>query len=90
MIIVRGHVKRELDQLLSTVIHMKACTRCGMWHTWPEELNGYSMSCTDVKRYWSDMKRRHQDATGHLAMIKITKDGRIVCIKCGQALTPER
>jgi hypothetical protein len=45
------------------------------------------MSCTEVKEYWSDVKRLHMENTGHLAMIKIGKDGRIICIKCGQDLT---
>jgi hypothetical protein len=68
---------------------MKACTRCGAWHTNAEELNERYMSCTDVKRFWSDIKRRHQDETGHLAMIKIAKDGRIVCLKCGRDIILE-
>ena len=69
---------------------MKACTRCGAWHTVAEERSGRFMSCTDVKRFWSDMKRRHMAETGHLAMISIKKDGRIICLKCGRELDPER
>ena len=65
---------------------MKACTRCGIWHTEAEEQNGRFMSCTEVKRYWSDLKRLHLEETGHLAMINIAKDRRITCIKCGQSL----
>lgn len=82
-------MNREIAQRGKTVIHMKACTRCGIWHTNPEQQNGRSMSCTEVKLYWSDLKRRHEDQTGHLAMIRITRDGKIVCLKCGQVITPE-
>jgi hypothetical protein len=89
MIIVRRQMKIEIAQRSKTVMHMKACTRCGTWHTFPEDLNGRPMSCTEVKLYWSDMKRRHLEQTGHLAMIRITRDGRIVCLKCGQVITAE-
>jgi hypothetical protein len=68
---------------------MKACTRCGVWHTDAENRAGHYLSCTVVKQYWSDLKRLHMEATGHLAMIKITKDGRVICIKCGQELTED-
>lgn len=66
---------------------MKACTRCGVWHTDAEKYLGRYLSCTEVKQYWSDLKRRHLEEAGHLAVIKIGKDGRVICIKCGQALT---
>jgi hypothetical protein len=65
---------------------MKACTRCGAWHTDAERNVGRYLSCTEVKEYWSDVKRRHLEETGHLAMIKMTKDGRVVCVHCGAAL----
>ena len=65
---------------------MKACTRCGIWHTDAEERSGRFMSCSEVKQYWSDLKRHHLEETGHLAMIKITKDHRLICIRCGQVL----
>jgi hypothetical protein len=64
---------------------MKACTRCGDWHIHAEKDIGRYLSCTEVKHYWSEMKRRHMDETGHLAMIKI-KEGKIVCIHCGAIL----
>jgi len=65
---------------------MKACTRCGPWHTDAEERVGHYLSCTEVKQYWSDLKRLHMKETGHLATIKISKDGGIVCVRCGQDL----
>ncbi|MDQ7782562.1 MAG: hypothetical protein RDU20_06775 [Desulfomonilaceae bacterium] len=46
------------------------------------------MSCTEVKLYWSELKRRHLELTGHLAAIKVTRDGAIVCLKCGMTITP--
>jgi hypothetical protein len=45
------------------------------------------MSCTEVKEYWSDLKRRHMEETGHLAMLKMSKDGILYCLKCGQQIT---
>jgi hypothetical protein len=69
---------------------MKACTRCGVWHTDAEKRAGHYLSCTEVKQYWSDLKRLHMEATGHLAMIKISKDGRVLCVKCGQEITNDR
>lgn len=65
---------------------MKACTRCGVWHTDAEKHVGHHMSCTEVKQYWSELKRLHLEETGHLAMIKMGKDGRVICIKCGKDL----
>ncbi len=65
---------------------MKACSRCGTWHTTAEEGSGRYMSCTEVKQYWSKMRQMHSQETGHLAMIKIGKDGTITCIKCGQTI----
>ena len=66
---------------------MQACIRCGNWHKDAEHHVGRYLSCTEVKAYWSDLKRRHREETGHLAMLKMTGDGRIVCIKCGRDLT---
>jgi hypothetical protein len=66
---------------------MKACTRCGAWHTDAEHTVGRHMSCTEVKQYWSDLKRKHSDESGHLAMLKLTKDGKVVCIRCDAVLT---
>ncbi|MGO8821721.1 MAG: hypothetical protein ACLQT6_07115 [Desulfomonilaceae bacterium] len=66
---------------------MKACTRCGAWHTDAEKNVGCYMSCTEVKQYWSTVKRLHMEESGHLAMIKLNKDGRVVCIKCGKELS---
>lgn len=66
---------------------MQACTRCGTWHTDAEKHMGRYLSCTEVKTYWSELKRRHHKETGHMAMLKMTGDGRLVCIKCGQDLS---
>jgi hypothetical protein len=66
---------------------MQACTRCGNWHKDAEKHVGRYLSCAKVKTYWSELKRRHRQETGHLAMLKITGDGRIICTKYGRDLT---
>ena len=65
---------------------MQACTRCGHWHTDAEKHMGRYLSCTEAKAFWSDLKRRHMEQAGHMAMIKISSDGRVRCVKCNQEL----
>ncbi|MGC8605578.1 MAG: hypothetical protein ACP5VS_18090 [Desulfomonilaceae bacterium] len=66
---------------------MKACTRCGRWHTDAEKNVGHYLSCSEVKKYWSNIKRLHMEKSGHLALLKLDEDGRVVCIKCGEDLS---
>ncbi|RLC08263.1 MAG: hypothetical protein DRI57_24335 [Deltaproteobacteria bacterium] len=63
---------------------MRACTRCEAWHTEAEKNKGHYLSCTQVKEYWAEVNRHHKGETGHYAQIHIRKDGRIICLKCGQ------
>ncbi|MCG8638704.1 MAG: hypothetical protein MI862_03160 [Desulfobacterales bacterium] len=65
---------------------MKACTKCGNWHTTAEKKRGAYLSCTEVKSYWSAVGQRHKEDHGHFARIRIRKDGRVVCLKCMQDL----
>ncbi len=66
---------------------MQACTRCGVWHTDAEKYAGHYLSCSEVKAYWGEVALRHKEAAGHVAQIRIRKDGRVVCMKCNQDLT---
>lgn len=66
---------------------MRACTRCGEWHLEAEKNEGRYLSCTEVKEYWGKVRARHREKTGHVAQIRIRKDGRVVCMKCNQELT---
>lgn len=65
---------------------MIACTRCGHWHTDAESILEKSLSCTEVKHFWSKVKREHMDRTGHLAQIATNEDGDVICFKCKEKL----
>lgn len=65
---------------------MKACTKCGEWHTRAEEHMGKALSCTQVKEYWSGVSLRHKEICGHYAQIRIRKNGQIICMTCMQDL----
>lgn len=65
---------------------MIACTRCGHWHTDAERSLEKSLSCTEVKQYWSRLKNEHNELYGHLAQITTDESGKPVCFKCGREL----
>ena len=67
---------------------MKACTKCGNWHTNAEKSVGTYLSCTEVKAYWAGVSLRHKKEHGHYAQVRIRKDGQAICLKCRIDLDP--
>lgn len=65
---------------------MKACTRCGDRHTFAEHQKGKTLTCTEVKAFWSDISRRHKEIFDHYAKIRIRKDGQVICMICQETL----
>lgn len=65
---------------------MIACTRCGHWHTDAERASNRTLSCTEVKQYWSRIRTEHNALYGHLAQIGTDESGALVCFKCKRLL----
>ena len=64
----------------------KACGRCGRWHTDVEIAQGKRYSCTEIKRYWADIRRIHEKEYGHRALISREDDGNWICMICCKTL----
>jgi DNA-directed RNA polymerase subunit RPC12/RpoP len=65
---------------------MLACTRCGRWHIAAEEALGRRLTCTEVKRFWFDMRQRHREHYGHAAQIVAGPSDAYICVRCGRPL----
>lgn len=65
---------------------MIACSRCGHWHTDPEETVGKKLSCTEVKQYWSKIRNEHMIRYGHVARITTDEAGSWICFDCKRLL----
>lgn len=65
---------------------MIACTRCGRWHTDAEEVLGRRLSCTEVKQYWSRIRKEHVTLYQHVAQITTEDSGEWICFKCKRRL----
>jgi len=64
----------------------KACGRCGKWHTDVELVEGKLYSCTEIRRYWANIRRIHEKEYGHRALISREADGNWICIFCNMTL----
>jgi hypothetical protein len=62
----------------------KACMRCGNWHTDAEKFLGQRLSCTEVKQFWSRVKKAHEEAYGHRPLISQEADGQWFCLICAR------
>jgi hypothetical protein len=71
-----------LDQTIVT----KACGRCGKWHTDVELIEQRRFSCTEIKRYWADIRKKHEEIYGHRALISREKNGKWICVECNGTL----
>ncbi len=65
---------------------MIGCTRCGRWHSDAEKFAGRSLSCTEVKRYWGNVREEHFRLEGHIPQITVDDQGDWICMKCGNEL----
>lgn len=65
-----------------------ACTRCGSWHVAPEQAAGRRLSCTEVKRFWAEVKQEHRERFGHTPQIATDDEGRRGCLVCGRRVGP--
>jgi uncharacterized CHY-type Zn-finger protein len=65
---------------------MIACTRCGHWHTEAERVEEKTLSCTEVKQFWSRIKNEHKELHGHMAQITTDESGATICFKCKKRL----
>ena len=61
---------------------MQACTKCGHWHSNAEHTMGRSLSCTEVKRFWVQIKEEHRVRYGHTAQISRDDHGILRCFTC--------
>jgi hypothetical protein len=68
---------------------MKACTRCGLWHTDAESASGKRLSCTDVKKYWARIRSEHRSLYGHTVQITTDEAGNWICFACKRRLLQE-
>jgi hypothetical protein len=79
----RVFIPCDWDELRSKMI---ACTRCGRWHTDPEEVFGRRLSCTEVRRYWSRIRKEHIRLYEHVVQITTEDSGKWICFKCKRGL----
>ena len=66
---------------------MIACTRCGNWHEDAEAAEGKRLTCTEVKQYWTQLKRAHEDRYGHYPRITTDEGGNWICLRCDRKMT---
>ena len=75
-----------MDRIREALPEMIACTRCGHWHTDAERALGKEMSCTEVRRFWSEIKGEHKKLYGHPAKITTDDFGAPICFECKRKL----
>ena len=47
------------------------------------------LSCTEVKRFWTAVRKEHKRRFGHLAQVVTNEAGDRICDRCKRDLTPE-
>ena len=65
---------------------MLGCTKCGRWHSDAEDDLGRRLSCTEVKQYWTGIRKEHYDLYDHYPQISTDGAENWICIKCWRRL----
>jgi hypothetical protein len=69
---------------------MIGCIRCGHWHTDAEEVMGRRLSCTEVREFWSRIRKAHYRMHGHRAQLTRDDSGSWICHYCKRRIFDEQ